>query len=183
MRANLPDLPGSRSMGGLFAVTHALMLPVVEVGGGAGIVTGSYGAYGRNNSPRHTIEGIVVTGLFGAGFTPDYGSLEEAVGADRGTRRRMADGRDSYRFRDEVGLESISRHDLRRGRTPPVAGVQRRRRSDPARRARPAAVFGPARPISCGAMATSMPTSAASSGEIGSGGTRRCGVRRSQPAW
>jgi hypothetical protein len=73
----LVSLPGSRSMGGLFAVTHALVLPVAEVGGGTGIITGGYGAYGRNNSPRHTIEGIVVTGLFGAGFTPDYGSLEE----------------------------------------------------------------------------------------------------------
>ena len=76
--SQLANLPGSRSMGGLFAVTHALALPVAEVGGGTGIVSGgAYGAYGRNNSPRHTIEGIVVTGLFGAGFTPDYGSLEE----------------------------------------------------------------------------------------------------------
>jgi outer membrane receptor protein involved in Fe transport len=75
--SQLANLPGSRSMGGLFAVTHALTLPVAEVGGGTGIISGAYGAYGRNNSTRHTIEGIVVTGLFGAGFTPDYGSLEE----------------------------------------------------------------------------------------------------------
>ena len=76
--SQLASLPGSRSMGGLFAVTHALALPVAEVGGGTGIISGgAYGAYGRNNSPRHTIEGIVVTGLFGAGFAPDYGSLEE----------------------------------------------------------------------------------------------------------
>src|SRR6185503_1841139 len=68
---------GSRSLGGLFAVTPALTLGVTEVGGGTGIVTGGYSAYGRNNSPRHTLEGIVVTGLFGAGFTPDYGALEE----------------------------------------------------------------------------------------------------------
>ncbi len=74
--SQLASLPGSRSMGGLFALTHALALPVAEVGGGTGIVSGGYGAYGRNNSPRHTIEGIVATGLFGAGFTPDYGSLE-----------------------------------------------------------------------------------------------------------
>lgn len=73
----LSNLPGSRSMGGLFALTHALALPVAEVGGGAGIISGAYGAYGRNNSPRHTIEGIVVTGLFGAGFVPDYGAFEE----------------------------------------------------------------------------------------------------------
>jgi Carboxypeptidase regulatory-like domain len=75
--SQLASLPGSRSMGGLFAVTHALALPIAEVGGGTGILSGGYSAYGRNNSPRHTIEGIVVTGLFGAGFVPDYGSLEE----------------------------------------------------------------------------------------------------------
>jgi outer membrane receptor protein involved in Fe transport len=75
--SQLASLPGSRSVGGLFSLTHALVLPVAEVGGGTGIVSGSYGAYGRNNSPRHTIEGIVVTGLFGAGFTPDYGAFEE----------------------------------------------------------------------------------------------------------
>ena len=75
--SQLASLPGSRSMGGLFAVTHAVALSVAEVGGGTGIISGGYGAYGRNNSPRHTIEGIVVTGLFGAGFVPDYGSLEE----------------------------------------------------------------------------------------------------------
>ena len=70
--SQLVSLPGSRSVGGLFALTHALALPVAEVGGGTGIISGgSYGAYGRNNSPRHTIEGIVATGLFGAGFTPD----------------------------------------------------------------------------------------------------------------
>ena len=40
-------------MGGLFAVTHALALPVAEVGGGTGLVSGAaYGAYGKNNSPR-----------------------------------------------------------------------------------------------------------------------------------
>jgi hypothetical protein len=73
----LASVPGSRSLAGLFSITQALTLQYSEVGGGAGIVSGDYGAYGRNNSPRHTIEGIVVTGLFGAGFTPDYGSLEE----------------------------------------------------------------------------------------------------------
>jgi hypothetical protein len=74
----LASLPGSRNMGGLLAVTPAVTLAVFEVGGGTGIITGGYGAYGRSNLPRHTIEGIVVTGLFGAGFTPDYGSIEEA---------------------------------------------------------------------------------------------------------
>ena len=75
--SQLVSLPSSRSLGGLFALTQALALPGAEVGGGTGIISGEYGAYGRNNSPRHTIEGIVVTGLFGAGFTPDYGSFED----------------------------------------------------------------------------------------------------------
>ena len=73
----LANLPTSRSMGGLLAVTQALYPPTVEVGGGAGILTGSPSAYGTSSSPRHTLEGIVVTGLFGAGFSPDYGSFEE----------------------------------------------------------------------------------------------------------
>ncbi len=75
--SELESLPGSRSLGGLFAAANGLALPVAEVGGGAGMVSGAYSAYGRNSSPRHTVEGIVVTGLFGAGFSPDYGALEE----------------------------------------------------------------------------------------------------------
>ncbi len=73
----LADLPSSRSMGGLLAMSHALQLPIIEIGGSTGILTGSYSAYGTNSSPRHTVEGIIVTGLFGAGFTLDYGSFEE----------------------------------------------------------------------------------------------------------
>src|SRR5262245_2717599 len=74
----LADLPASRSAGGVLASTQALYVPTVEVGGGTGIVTGQSSAYGSSPSPRHTIEGIVVTGLFGAGFLPDYGSFDEA---------------------------------------------------------------------------------------------------------
>src|SRR5262245_50045515 len=51
----LASLPASRSVGGLFALTHAVTLAVAEVGGGTGIIAGGYSAYGRNNSPRHTL--------------------------------------------------------------------------------------------------------------------------------
>jgi hypothetical protein len=74
----LADLPSSRSMAGLLALTHGVSMPEIEVGGGLGILDGSFSSYGRNSSPRHTIEGIVITGLFSTGFTPDYGSFEEA---------------------------------------------------------------------------------------------------------
>lgn len=73
----LVSVPSSRQLSGLFNLTHGLTLPIVEVGGGAGITSGAINAYGRNNSPRHTIEGIVVTGLFGAGFAPDYLAMAE----------------------------------------------------------------------------------------------------------
>jgi outer membrane receptor protein involved in Fe transport len=87
----LADLPVSRSLAGLLAITQALQLSTIEVGGGTGFLTGGYSAYGKSNSPRHTIEGIVVTGLFGFGFPLDYGSFEEvsvltgAHGAEWGT--------------------------------------------------------------------------------------------------
>ena len=73
----LDALPTSRSMAGVIGLAHGLFMPSMEVGAGLGLQAGSFAAYGRNSSPRHTLEGIVVTGLFGAGFTPDYGALEE----------------------------------------------------------------------------------------------------------
>ncbi len=75
--SQLADLPISRSLGGLLGTTQALQLSTIEVGGGTGLLTGGYSAYGKSSSPRHTVEGIVVTGLFGFGFPLDYGSFEE----------------------------------------------------------------------------------------------------------
>jgi outer membrane receptor protein involved in Fe transport len=89
--SQLADLPISRGLAGLLGTTQALQLSTIEVGGGTGILTGLYSAYGKSSSPRHTIEGIVVTGLFGFGFPLDYGSFEEvsvltgAHGAEWGT--------------------------------------------------------------------------------------------------
>jgi Carboxypeptidase regulatory-like domain len=73
----LTNLPISRSLGGLLAMSHALQLQNIEIGGSTGILEGPYGAYGKNSSQRHTVEGIIVTGLFGFGFTLDYGSFDE----------------------------------------------------------------------------------------------------------
>ena len=74
---DLADLPSSRSLAGLVAATPGMFMPSIEVGGGLGLLGGSFSAYGKNSSPRHTLEGIVVTGLFGFGFTPDYGAFAE----------------------------------------------------------------------------------------------------------
>ena len=126
----LDALPSSRSMAGLIGLAHAVYMPSMEVGAGLGLAAGTFSAYGRNNSPRHTIEGIVVTGLFGAGFTPDYGALEEMAVTDGRARRRVADRRHSHATRDQIGREPICRLDIRRLREPALAVVQRRCRSD-----------------------------------------------------
>jgi hypothetical protein len=73
----LADLPSSRSLAGLVALTPAMFMGSIEVGGGLGLLSGAFSAFGKNSSPRHTLEGIVVTGLFGFGFTPDYGAFAE----------------------------------------------------------------------------------------------------------
>ena len=75
----LGDLPVSRSLGGLLATAHAVQLSPVDFDARTGILAGAQSAYGKNSSPRHTIEGIIVTGLFGGGFALDYGSFEEAL--------------------------------------------------------------------------------------------------------
>jgi hypothetical protein len=75
--AQLDDLPSSRSLPGLLTLTHGLQVPSAEVGGSNGIFSGGVNAYGKSTTPRYMVEGIVVTGLFGFGFTLDYGSFEE----------------------------------------------------------------------------------------------------------
>src|SRR5688572_9256548 len=65
--AQLDELPSSRSLPGLLTITHALYVPNAEVGGSNGVFNGAVSAYGRSSSPRYTLEGIVVTGLFGFG--------------------------------------------------------------------------------------------------------------------
>lgn len=75
----LENLPASRSVGGLLAAAHALQLSPLDFGAATGILAGPQTAYGRNSSPRHMVEGIIVTGLFGSGFALDYGAFEEAV--------------------------------------------------------------------------------------------------------
>ena len=64
-------------MGGLLATAHAVQLSPLDFGSTTGILAGPQSAYGKNSSPRHTVEGIIVTGIFGSGFTLDYGSFEE----------------------------------------------------------------------------------------------------------
>ena len=115
----LGDLPGSRSLGGLLATAHAVQISPVDIGGSTGVLTGSQSAYGKNSSPRHTIEGIIVTGLFGSGFALDYGSFEEASvltgahGAEwptPGIHSQMVTKSGSNRYRGSLYADYGSRH-------------------------------------------------------------------------
>jgi hypothetical protein len=80
----ITDLPGSRDINALFAVTPAIAMAKMDVGGSAALNLASYTAYGLNSTTgvnRNEVEGIRVGAANGANdnFFPDYGSFAEVV--------------------------------------------------------------------------------------------------------
>ncbi len=78
------DLPGPRDINALFAVTPAVSMAKMDVGGSAALNLASYTAYGLNSTTgvnRNEVEGIRVGAANGANdnFFPDYGSFSEIV--------------------------------------------------------------------------------------------------------
>src|SRR5918996_3961496 len=86
----LQSIPNGRDMWSLLAVTPAVQMSRIDVGGNrAGTQTG-YTAYGFNGQVRVLIEGINTTeGTGGAGFYFDYSSLEEAFLGTSGQSAEM----------------------------------------------------------------------------------------------
>src|SRR4029078_9194319 len=74
----LQEIPNSRDLWSLLAVTPSVTMRRIDVGGNrAGTQTG-YTAYGYSGQNRVLVEGINTTeGTSGAGFYVDYGSFEE----------------------------------------------------------------------------------------------------------
>src|SRR5437870_6298125 len=74
----LQEIPNSRDLWSLLAVTPGVTMSRIDVGGNrAGTQTG-YSAYGYGGQNRVLVEGINTTeGTSGAGFYVDYGSFEE----------------------------------------------------------------------------------------------------------
>jgi hypothetical protein len=74
----LQEIPNSRDLWSLLAVTPSVTMGRIDVGGNrAGTQTG-YTAYGYGGQNRVLVEGINTTeGTSGAGFYVDYGSFEE----------------------------------------------------------------------------------------------------------
>lgn len=86
----LQSIPNSRDMWALLAVTPAVQMSRIDVGGNrAGTQTG-YTAYGQSGQVRVLIEGINTTeGTTGAGFYFDYSSLEEVFLGTSGQSAEM----------------------------------------------------------------------------------------------
>src|SRR5688500_1826101 len=86
----LQSIPNGRDMWALLAVTPAVQMSRIDVGGNrAGTQTG-YRAYGMDGQVRVLIEGINTTeGTTGAGFYFDYASLEEAFLGTSGQTAEM----------------------------------------------------------------------------------------------
>jgi hypothetical protein len=86
----LQSIPNGRDMWALLAVTPAVQMSRIDVGGNrAGTQTG-YRAYGLDGQTRVLIEGINTTeGTSGAGFYFDYASLEEAFLGTSGQTAEM----------------------------------------------------------------------------------------------
>ena len=86
----LQSIPNGRDMWSLLAVTPAVQMTRIDVGGNrAGTQTG-YSAYGMTGQVRVLIEGINTTeGTGGAGFYFDYSSLEEVFLGTTGQTAEM----------------------------------------------------------------------------------------------
>src|SRR6478735_7804060 len=86
----LQSIPNGRDMWALLAVTPAVQMSRIDVGGNrAGTQTG-YTAYGQSGQVRVLIEGINTTeGTTGAGFYFDYASVEEAFLGTSGQSAEM----------------------------------------------------------------------------------------------
>ena len=74
----LQEIPNSRDLWSLLAVTPAVTMGRLDVGGDRAGTQSGYTAYGYSGQNRVLVEGINTTeGTSGAGFYVDYGSFEE----------------------------------------------------------------------------------------------------------
>jgi len=74
----LQEIPNSRDLWSLLAVTPGVSMQRIDVGGNRAGTQTTYAAYGYSGQNRVLVEGINTTeGTSGAGFYVDYGSFEE----------------------------------------------------------------------------------------------------------
>jgi hypothetical protein len=86
----LQSIPNGRDMWSLLAVTPAVQMARIDVGGNRAGTQTDYRAYGQEGQVRVLIEGINTTeGTGGAGFYFDYSSLEEVFLGTSGQSAEM----------------------------------------------------------------------------------------------
>ena len=112
--AQLANIPGSRSMQAILAMTPAVQLGRTEVGGSSGAFGSPYSAYGTSGANRPMIEGINVAGIAPTGFALNYGSFEQVSVGNGRAQRRVAHARRADAVPQQVRWEPVPRHVVRR---------------------------------------------------------------------
>src|SRR5438034_5221632 len=86
----LQEIPNSRDLWSLLALTPAVTMSRIDVGGDRARTPTGYTAYGFSGQNRVLVEGINTTeGTSGAGFYVDYGSFEEVFLGKNGQGAEM----------------------------------------------------------------------------------------------
>src|SRR5262249_20651574 len=108
----LQEIPNSRDLRSLLAVTPSVTMGRIDVGGNRAGTQTPYSAYGYGGQNRVLVEGINTTeGTSGAGFYVDYGSFEEvflgtvAQGAEMptpGVQSQMVGKSGGNKFQGEI---------------------------------------------------------------------------------
>ena len=167
--AKLANLPGPRSMGTILSAMPAVQLARFDVGGSSGLNSPPFSAYGSGATPPSS-KGSTSFMINPFGLTLDYGSFQEVSLTSAGHGAAEAHTRSPLPVHHQGRGQSISGLVLRRLRGSALAGVQHQPDTDRTR-AQPPATLCRARTTACGAITTSTPMWAASSGRTVSGGT------------
>ncbi len=175
----LQSIPNGRDMWALLAVTPAVTMTRIDVGGNrAGTQTG-YSAYGFTGQVRVLIEGINTTeGTDGAGFYFDYSSLEEVFMGTTGQTAEMPNPGVQSQFIAKSGGNQFSGEYYLDYYNDAHAGLEHPAGDDRPRRARAQQRDGPA-------TTTRRSTPAARSRRTRSGGsapTARSSTRSASPS-
>ena len=109
----LQSIPNGRDLWSLLAITPAVQLSRIDVGGNRAGTQTSYTAYGLNGQVRVLVEGINTTeGTAASGVYFDYGSVEEAFLGTAGQSAEMPTPGVQSQFITRSGGNRLSRRGL-----------------------------------------------------------------------
>ena len=126
----LADLPGSRSIFASWPPRPPIRVARFEVGGAAATPEALTARLARSAPIRPMVEGIIVSGIFPAGFIVELRGVRGGLGRHGRTQCRVAVAGRADAVHDEGGRQPVPRHGLCRLREPRLAVVQHRRPAD-----------------------------------------------------